>query len=62
MPRFQRVIRYSLSGVKKAAYANVADASRKTGIHKNSIALAVKGKLKTSVDMFRDMGMNLFRQ
>lgn len=48
MPRFQKVISYSLNGVKKAVYANVAEASRKTGIHKNSIALAVKGKLKTS--------------
>jgi hypothetical protein len=48
LPRFQKIIQYRISGVKKAAYTSIADASRKTGIHKNAIFLAVKGKLKTS--------------
>lgn len=48
MPLFQKIIKYSLTGVRKAAYPSIAEAARKTGIHKNAINLAVKGKIKTS--------------
>ncbi|HEX5154765.1 MAG TPA: NUMOD1 domain-containing DNA-binding protein [Parafilimonas sp.] len=48
LPRFQKIIQYGINGVKKAAYPSIAEASRKTGIHKNAIFLAVKGKLRTS--------------